>query len=78
LATGFHCLGNGHHHAPVLKGAGGMAPLQLEIQLTTAEFLRQPVTPDQRGISLSNRENRSAWRKWQIVFVLNQYPFFQR
>jgi hypothetical protein len=34
-----------------------MAPLQLEIQLTTAEFIRQPVTPDQGGIPLPNRKN---------------------
>jgi hypothetical protein len=55
-----------------------MAPLKFEIQLTTAQFLRQSITSDQRGIPLSNRENGGICRKRQIVFVLNQNPFLQR
>ena len=54
-----------------------MAPFQLEIQLTAAVFLRQPITPDQRGITFTYCVNRSIWRKWQIVFVLNQNALFK-
>jgi len=35
-----------------------MAPLQLEIKLTTAKSLRQSITPDQRGISLTDGKKR--------------------
>ena len=35
-----------------------MAPLQLEIKLTTAKSLRQPVTPDQRSIPLPDGKQR--------------------
>ena len=55
-----------------------MAPLQLEIQLTTAEFLRQSITPDQRGIPLPNGKERGIGGNGEKIFVLNQNPFFQR
>jgi len=47
-----------------------MAPLQLEIQLATADFLSQPVTPDQRGIPLPDAEERGIGGNGQEIPVL--------
>jgi hypothetical protein len=47
-----------------------MAPLQLEIQLTTAEFLRQSITPDQRGIPLPDGKEGSIRGNGQEILVL--------
>ena len=55
-----------------------MAPLQLEIKLTTAKSLRQSVTPDQRGIPFPDGKQRSIGGNGKEIFVLNQNPFFQR
>ena len=55
-----------------------MAPLQLEIQLTTANFLRQPVTPDQRGIPLPDAKERGIGGNGQVIPVLKQNSSFQR
>ena len=55
-----------------------MAPLQLEIQLTTADFLRQPITPDQGGVPLPNGKERGIWGNGQEILVLKQNSSFQR
>jgi hypothetical protein len=47
-----------------------MAPLQLEIKLTAAVFLRQPVAPDQRRIPLPDGKERRFRSDRQILFVL--------
>jgi hypothetical protein len=55
-----------------------MAPFQLEIQFATAEFLRQSITPDQRGISLPDGKEWCLGGNRQEIPVLKQNPFFQR
>ena len=42
-----HGVGDGHGHAPVLEGAGGVAALQLETELSAADRLREARRPDQ-------------------------------
>jgi len=55
-----------------------MAPLQLEIQLTATESLRQPVTPDQRGITFSNRKEWGIGGDRQEIFIFSENASFQR
>jgi len=55
-----------------------MATLQLEIQLATAEFLRQSITSDQRGIPLPNGKERGIRGDREKIFVLKQDPLLQR
>jgi hypothetical protein len=46
-----------------------MAPLQFEIQLPAAYLLRQPITPDQRGIPLPNGKERGIRGNGKEIFV---------
>jgi len=55
-----------------------MAPLQLEIQLATAVFLRQPVAPDQRSIPLPDGKEGGIRGNGEKIFILKQNSFFQR
>lgn len=54
-----------------------MAPLQLEIKLTAAEFLRQPVAPDQRSVPLPDGKERGIRGNGEEILVLKQNSFFQ-
>jgi hypothetical protein len=46
-----------------------MAPLQLEIKLTAAKFLRQTVAPDQWGIPLPYGKQRCFGSNGKIIPV---------
>ena len=56
-------LGNGQGHPAVLEGAGGIRPLELQIQLDPGSNLAaQAPGMDERGISLAQRDDRRLLR----------------
>ena len=62
LAAGFNRFGDCYHHASVLEGAGRVTALKLEIEFLTTDLLLKISSPDQWGISLTDRKDRCAIR----------------
>ena len=55
---GFKRLRYGDDHAAVFEGAGGIAHLQLEIQLPAADALVQTPRVNERRVALAQRDER--------------------
>jgi hypothetical protein len=58
VRAGLGRTGDGDDHAPVLEGAGGIAHLQLEVELLAADTLDKAAGLHKRGIALTKGD---AW-----------------
>ena len=66
----FQRLGHGHHHAPVLERSGGVAALQLEVQVGAPKLRSKLTRPHQRRVALTHRKDGCLFVDRQQVPVL--------
>ena len=69
----FHGLGDGDNHAPVFEGPGGVAALQLEVELLAAQFLAQAVGLDQGRVPLAQGKHGCIPGERQELSIFFQY-----
>ena len=72
LAAGFHGLGDGHDHAAVLEGAGGVAAFQLEIQLARSPISFSRAASHQRRIAFAQGRTSAFWASSVDILCIAQ------